>query len=85
LREFVRYGPIASVKIMWPRSTEEQARGHMCGFVSYMKRTDASEAINQMNGTCTHKPAHDHTTPSETQFTHCPPPAHRCLCLCRVL
>ena len=30
-RTFGVYGPLASVKIMWPRSEEEVARGRNCG------------------------------------------------------
>jgi hypothetical protein len=35
---FGKFGPLASVKIMWPRTTEEKARGRLCGFVAFMKR-----------------------------------------------
>ncbi|XP_053211981.1 U2 snRNP-associated SURP motif-containing protein-like [Panonychus citri] len=34
------YGPLASVKIMWPRSDEERARNRNCGFVAFMSRKD---------------------------------------------
>ncbi|KAI7898394.1 uncharacterized protein BX663DRAFT_525141 [Cokeromyces recurvatus] len=49
-REFGKFGPIASVKIMWPRTQEEKDKGNNCGFVSFMKREDAAEAIKQMDG-----------------------------------
>jgi U2-associated protein SR140 len=35
-REFGRFGPIGSVKIMWPRDEEQRARGRNCGFVAFM-------------------------------------------------
>lgn len=35
-REFVRFGPIASVKIMWPRDEDQRRRGRNCGFVAFM-------------------------------------------------
>lgn len=50
LNEFVKFGPIASVKVMWPRSEEEKARGKMSGFVAFMTRKSAEEARDEMNG-----------------------------------
>ncbi len=35
-REFVRFGGIASVKIMWPRDDDQRRRGRNCGFVAFM-------------------------------------------------
>ena len=35
-REFVRFGPIASVKVMWPRDDDQRRRGKNCGFVAFM-------------------------------------------------
>jgi U2-associated protein SR140 len=35
-REFGRFGPIGSVKIMWPRDEEQRRRGRNCGFVAFM-------------------------------------------------
>ncbi|KAI8368741.1 hypothetical protein BD560DRAFT_132429 [Blakeslea trispora] len=49
-QEFGKYGPIASVKIMWPRTQEEKDKGNNCGFVSFMTRTDAAEAIRGLDG-----------------------------------
>ncbi|KAJ6957013.1 hypothetical protein NC653_039054 [Populus alba x Populus x berolinensis] len=40
LRTFGRFGPIASVKIMWPRTEEERRRQRNCGFVAFMNRVD---------------------------------------------
>ncbi len=37
-REFVRFGDIASVKIMWPRDEDQRRRGRNCGFVAFMVR-----------------------------------------------
>lgn len=47
---FGRYGPLASIKIMWPRSDEEKARGRNCGFVAFMSRKDGERALRCMNG-----------------------------------
>lgn len=47
---FGRYGPLASIKIMWPRSEEEKSRGRNCGFVAYMSRMDAERALRCLNG-----------------------------------
>ncbi|XP_060536937.1 U2 snRNP-associated SURP motif-containing protein isoform X2 [Cylas formicarius] len=47
---FGRYGPLASIKIMWPRSDEEKARGRNCGFVAYMSRKDGERALKSLNG-----------------------------------
>ncbi|XP_066155445.1 U2 snRNP-associated SURP motif-containing protein [Euwallacea fornicatus] len=47
---FGRYGPLASIKIMWPRSDEEKARGRNCGFVAYMSRRDGERALRNLNG-----------------------------------
>lgn len=48
---FGRYGPLASIKIMWPRSDEEKARGRNCGFVAFMSRKDGERALRCINGT----------------------------------
>ncbi|KXS17733.1 hypothetical protein M427DRAFT_54330 [Gonapodya prolifera JEL478] len=49
-RQFAVYGPIASVKVMWPRTQEEKERGRLSGFVSFMKRDDAAKALREMDG-----------------------------------
>ncbi|XVF89418.1 hypothetical protein PTKIN_Ptkin19aG0128900 [Pterospermum kingtungense] len=49
LRTFGRFGPIASVKIMWPR-TEERRRQRNCGFVAFMNRADGQAAKDEMQG-----------------------------------
>uniref|UniRef100_A0A3B3D2I9 U2 snRNP-associated SURP domain containing n=1 Tax=Oryzias melastigma TaxID=30732 RepID=A0A3B3D2I9_ORYME len=48
-QEFGRYGPLASVKIMWPRTDEERARERNCGFVAFMNRRDAERALKHLN------------------------------------
>ncbi|KAL7746613.1 hypothetical protein RI367_008013 [Sorochytrium milnesiophthora] len=48
--EFSRFGDIASVKVMWPRTPEDVARGHNSGFVSFMQRSAAEAAMNAMQG-----------------------------------
>lgn len=50
LRTFGRFGPIASVKIMWPRTEEERRRQRNCGFVAFMNRSDAQAAKDEMEG-----------------------------------
>ncbi|XP_074269545.1 protein RRC1 isoform X2 [Silene latifolia] len=50
LRTFGRFGPIASVKIMWPRTEEERKRQRNCGFVAFMNRGDAQAAKDEMQG-----------------------------------
>ncbi|KAL2937596.1 Protein RRC1 [Bienertia sinuspersici] len=50
LRTFGRFGPIASVKIMWPRTEEEKRRQRNCGFVAFMNRADAQAAKDDMQG-----------------------------------
>ena len=47
---FGKFGPLASIKIMWPRTEDEKARGRHCGFVAYMARTDAERAMKIMLG-----------------------------------
>lgn len=47
---FGKYGPLASVKIMWPRSEEEKSRGRNCGFVAFMARKDAERALRGLTG-----------------------------------
>ncbi|XP_073122439.1 protein RRC1 isoform X1 [Henckelia pumila] len=50
LRTFGRFGPIASVKIMWPRTEEERRRERNCGFVAFMNRSDGQAAKDEMQG-----------------------------------
>ncbi|KAI9216123.1 hypothetical protein BC828DRAFT_394202 [Blastocladiella britannica] len=47
---FATFGPIASVKIMWPRTKEEQSRGHHSGFVCFMDRPCAQRAFQTLQG-----------------------------------
>ena len=44
-REFVRFGDIASVKIMWPRDDDQRRRGRNCGFVAFMVSPCAVDPI----------------------------------------
>ena len=48
---FGKFGPLASVKVMWPRTEEEKARNKNCGFVAFMKREDAERALDHFKGT----------------------------------
>lgn len=50
MKEFGEYGPIASVKIMWPRTQEEIDRQRNCGFVNMWSRPDADRAKVAMTG-----------------------------------
>ncbi|OVA06561.1 SWAP/Surp [Macleaya cordata] len=50
LRTFGRFGPIASVKIMWPRTDDERRRQRNCGFVAFMNRADGQAAKDEMQG-----------------------------------
>ena len=59
---FARHGPVGSVKIMWPRTDASQGPGAditssrrsknvgLSGFVSFMKRKDAEEALRELDG-----------------------------------
>lgn len=47
---FGKFGPLASVKIMWPRTEEERARNRNCGFVAFMSRKDGERALKYVNG-----------------------------------
>ncbi|KAI9313204.1 hypothetical protein BX666DRAFT_2063447, partial [Dichotomocladium elegans] len=53
-QEFAKHGPIASVKIMWPRTNEERERNRNCGFVSFMTRADAEKALKALDGKTFH-------------------------------
>jgi U2-associated protein SR140 len=35
---------------MWPRTQEEKDKGRNCGFVSFMQRGDADQAIRHLDG-----------------------------------
>uniref|UniRef100_A0A2P2I2R0 U2 snRNP-associated SURP motif-containing protein-like n=1 Tax=Hirondellea gigas TaxID=1518452 RepID=A0A2P2I2R0_9CRUS len=47
---FGRFGPLASIKIMWPRTDNEKSRGRNCGFVAFMNRKDGERALANLNG-----------------------------------
>lgn len=49
-RLFGKFGPLGSVKIMWPRSEDERQRGFLTGFVAYMTRMDADRAMMCLKG-----------------------------------
>jgi len=50
-RVFERFGPIQSVKVMWPRSEEERRLRNHCGFVAFVDRKDAARAKEELNET----------------------------------
>ena len=47
---FGKFGALASVKIMWPRTAEEKSRGRLCGFVAFMRRKDGEACLHALNG-----------------------------------
>ncbi|KAI9303100.1 hypothetical protein BJ944DRAFT_268929 [Cunninghamella echinulata] len=49
-QQFGKFGPIGSVKIMWPCTAEEIERNRNCGFVSFMEREHAAKALEELNG-----------------------------------
>ena len=48
--EFSKFGPIHSVKVMWPRSEAEKQKGSLTGFVCFRSRRCAEEARQKMQG-----------------------------------
>lgn len=50
MHRFGKFGLLGSVKIMWPRTEDEKARGANCGFVAFMNRKDAEEALRNLDG-----------------------------------
>lgn len=50
METFGRFGPLASVKVMWPRTEEERARNRNCGFVAFMSRKDGERALKYLSG-----------------------------------
>ena len=44
-REFGRFGPVASVKIMWPRDEEQRRRARNSGFVAFMVGMHGDQAV----------------------------------------
>ncbi|TKS83946.1 U2 snRNP-associated SURP motif-containing protein 140 kDa [Collichthys lucidus] len=49
-KEFGKHGPLASVKIMWPRTDEERCRTSNRAFVAFMTRKDAERALAALDG-----------------------------------
>ena len=47
---FGKYGPLASVKVMWPRTEEEKQRNRLSGFVAFMSRRDGERALKHLAG-----------------------------------
>ncbi|XP_003373504.1 putative surp module [Trichinella spiralis] len=42
---FGKFGPLASVKVLWPRSDEDRHKSRLTGFVAFMTRKDAQRVI----------------------------------------
>ncbi|KAK4491032.1 hypothetical protein RD792_001753 [Penstemon davidsonii] len=80
LRTFGRFGPIASVKIMWPRTEEEKRRERNCGFVAFMNRADAQAANDEMQGVVVYeyelKIGWGKSVSLPSQALPAPPPGH---------
>ncbi|KHJ93169.1 hypothetical protein OESDEN_06924 [Oesophagostomum dentatum] len=47
---FGSFGPLASAKILFPRTEEEKRREHLCGFCAFMSREDVDRALAQLTG-----------------------------------
>lgn len=45
---FGAFGPLASVKIMWPRNEEKGRNNSNCGFVAFMSRKDGERALKEL-------------------------------------
>lgn len=82
LTEFGAYGPLASVKIMWPRG-DEKFRISNCGFVAFMSRNDAERALKENKhrvdirigwGKSVEIPPHPIYIPDELLKLYLPPP-----------
>ncbi|KAJ9549654.1 hypothetical protein OSB04_022197 [Centaurea solstitialis] len=80
LRTFGRFGPIASVKIMWPRTEEERRRQRNCGFVAFMNRADGQAAKDEMQGVIVYeyelKIGWGKSVSLPSQALSAPPPGH---------
>ncbi|XP_057865763.2 protein RRC1 [Cryptomeria japonica] len=80
LRTFGRFGPIASVKIMWPRTEEEHRRQRNCGFVAFMNRADGQAAKDEMQGVVVYeyelKIGWGKSVTLPSQALPAPPPGH---------
>ncbi|XP_047316672.1 protein RRC1-like [Impatiens glandulifera] len=80
LRTFGRFGPIASVKIMWPRTEEERRRQRNCGFVAFMNRVDGQAAKDEMQGVIVYeyelKIGWGKSVALPSQALPAPPPGH---------
>lgn len=46
---FRQFGDLYSVKIMWPRNNEERSRNRNTGFVCFMHRANAEDAIDSLD------------------------------------
>ena len=46
---FLLSGDLYSVKIMWPRTAEERSRNRNTGFVCFMSRADAEDAMDALS------------------------------------
>lgn len=81
IKIFGVYGPLASVKIMWPKN-DDKARTN-CGFVAYMSRKDGERALQELKnyddmrigwGKPVELPAHPIYIPPELLKLLLPPP-----------
>ncbi|XP_030757149.1 U2 snRNP-associated SURP motif-containing protein-like [Sitophilus oryzae] len=84
MEEFGLFGPLASVKIMWPRGDDKFKHANTnYGFVAYMSRVDAERALRHMRprtdmrvgwGKSVELPSHPIYIPQELLRLYLPPP-----------
>lgn len=79
---FGAYGPLASVKIMWPRCADK-IRSTNCGFVAFMSRKDGERALKELQrrddmrvgwGKVVELPPHPVYVPPDLIKMYLPPP-----------
>ncbi|KRZ69208.1 U2 snRNP-associated SURP motif-containing protein [Trichinella papuae] len=51
---FGKFGPLASVKVLWPRNDEDRHKSRLTGFVAFMTRKDAQRAFTALKGVILH-------------------------------
>ncbi|KRX92016.1 U2 snRNP-associated SURP motif-containing protein, partial [Trichinella pseudospiralis] len=51
---FGKFGPLASVKVLWPRNDEDRHKNRLTGFVAFMTRKDAQRAFTALKGVILH-------------------------------
>ena len=49
METFSQFGPLYSLKIMWPRTAEDRARNRLTAFVCFVHRSDADAAMDSLS------------------------------------